>query len=51
MKEVRHHQAIGTHVLGLEHRVEDLKEQIRKIRDEDEIDPQSEWSIKAHQLV
>jgi hypothetical protein len=51
LDEVHKFHEHGTHVPQLESRVDELKKYIKRIMDEDEVDPRNEWAIKAHQLL
>jgi hypothetical protein len=51
LDEVKRFHAKGEKVPQLENRVKELKDIIRDIVDNDEVDPRSEWTIKAHELL
>jgi hypothetical protein len=51
LEEVKKYHAKGEKVPQLENRVKELKDFIRDIVDNDEVDPRSEWTIKAHELL
>lgn len=51
MEEVDKYHKAGTQVPQLEHRVTELKNLIRNIMDEEEVDPRNIWTIKAHELL
>jgi hypothetical protein len=51
LREVERFHANGEKVPQLENRIKELKDVIRDMVDEDEVDPRSEWTIKARELL
>jgi hypothetical protein len=51
LDEVDRFHSKGERVPQLENRVKELMDIIRDIVDNDEVDPRSEWTVKAHELL
>ena len=51
LDEVKRFHDKGEKVPQLENRIKELKDIIRDIVDNDEVDPRSEWTVKAHELL
>jgi hypothetical protein len=51
LDEVNRFHGKGERVPQLENRVKELKDLIRDIVHNDEVNPKSEWTIKAHELL
>jgi hypothetical protein len=51
MSEQKKCQEQGTRAPQIDQRIVELKEYLRSIMDDYEVDPRNEWAIKAHHLV